>query len=328
MTAVLVAMGQAVKDDSPELAAFKQAGLEIKFGRSAPTTPVGDVIEYLQGCAAVVAGGEPYTEEVFASCPDLRLVVRFGVGYDAVDVEAATKHGIVTATTPGTNDWAVADHAMGLIIDLAHRISRHDRLIRSGGWGGIRGIDVWQRTIGIVGLGRIGKGVARRARGFDMRVLAYEPYADQAFVAEHGVELVELDDLLQQSDFVTLHLPAMPSTHKIINAEKLALMKPTAYIVNTARGKLLDEDAAYEAVASGKIAGAGIDAWTVEPLDQWERWSTLENVVLTPHSAPSTGGVWEATWTMMTESILGFLQEGKQPVGILNPEVWEKRRPG
>jgi len=328
MTAVLVAMGQAVTIDAPELDAFKRAGLEIKFGKSAPTTPVGDVIEYLQGCAAVVAGGEPYTEEVFATCPELRLVCRFGVGYDAVDVEAATRHGVVAATTPGTNDWAVADHAMGLIIDLAHRISRHDRLIRAGGWGGIRGIDVWQKTIGIVGLGRIGKGVARRARGFDMRVLAYEPYPDRAFVAEHGVELVVLDDLLRQSDFVTLHLPAMPSTHKIINAEKLALMKPTAYLVNTARGKLLDEDAAYEAVASGTIAGAGIDAWTVEPLDQAARWSALENVVLTPHSAPSTVGVWDATWTMMTESILGFLEQGKQPVGILNPEVWEHRRPG
>jgi phosphoglycerate dehydrogenase-like enzyme len=321
-------MGQAVNPDSPELEPFKKAGFEIKFGKSAPTTPVGDVIEYLQGCAAVVAGGEPYTEEVFASCPDLRLVVRFGVGYDAVDVEAATRHGIVTATTPGTNDWAVADHAMGLIIDLAHGISRADRKVRSGGWGATRGIDVWQKTIGIVGLGRIGKGVARRARGFDMRVLAYEPYPDQAFVAEHGVELVELDDLLKQSDFVTLHLPAMPSTHKIINAEKLALMKPTAYIINTARGKLLDEDAVYEAATSGKIAGAGIDAWTVEPLDQWERWAKLDNVVVTPHSAPSTGGVWEATWAMMQASIVEFLQDGKQPVGILNPEVWEKRRPG
>lgn len=326
MTAVLVSMGQAVTPDSPELHAFKQAGYEIMFGKSAPTTPVGDVIEYLQGCSAVVAGGEPYTEEVFASCPDLKLVVRFGVGYDAVDVEAATRHGVVTATTPGTNDWAVADHAMGLVIDLAHRISRHDRLVRSGGWGGIRGIDVYQKTLGIVGLGRIGKGVAKRARGFDMRVLAYEPYPDQAFVAANGVELVELDELLKQSDFVTLHLPAMPSTHKIINAEKLALMKPTAYLINTARGKLLDEDAAYDAVKNGGIAGAGIDAWTVEPLDQWQRWAALDNVVLTPHSAPATIGVWDATWTMMNESIVGFLESGRQPVGILNPEVWERRR--
>jgi D-3-phosphoglycerate dehydrogenase len=326
MTAVLVAMGQAVTPDSPELNAFKQAGYDIRLGKSAPTTPVGDVIEYLQGCAAVVAGGEPYPEEVFASCPDLKLVVRFGVGYDAVDVEAATRHGVVTATTPGTNDWAVADHAMGLVIDLAHRISRHDRLVRSGGWGGIRGIDIYQKTLGIVGLGRIGKGVAKRAKGFDMRVVAYEPFPDQEFVKANGVELVELDELLAQSDFVTLHLPAMPSTHKIINAEKLALMKPTSYIINTARGKLLDEDAAYEAVKNGGIAGAGIDAWTVEPLDKWERWAALDNVVLTPHSAPSTVGVWDATWKMMNESIVDFLEKGVKPVGILNPEVWDKRR--
>ena len=215
------------------------AGLEIQLGRSSPTLPVGDVIEYLQGCAAVAAGGEPYTEEVFASLPrPASSSSASASGFDAVDVEAATRHGVVIANTPGTNDWAVADHAMGLIIDLAHRISRHDRAVRPASWGSLRGVDVWQKTIGIVGLGRIGKGVARRARGFDMRVLAYEPYPDQAFVKAHGVELVELDEVFRQSDFVTLHLPAMPETTKIVNAEKLALMKPTAYLINTARGKL------------------------------------------------------------------------------------------
>src|SRR5687767_13946425 len=278
MTAVLVAMGQAVTPDSPELNAFKKAGFDIKFGKSAPTTPVGDVIEYLQGCAAVVAGGEPYPEEVFASCPDLKLVVRFGVGYDAVDVEAATKHGVVAATTPGTNDWAVADHAMGLVIDLAHRISRHDRLIRSGGWGGIRGIDIYQKTLGIVGLGRIGKGVAKRAKGFDMRVLAHEPYPDSAFVAAHGIELVSMEEVFRQGDFVTLHLPASRETERIVDASMLALMKPTAYLINTARGRLVDEDALYAAVRSGRIAGAGIDAWTVEPMTD-PRWADLDNVV-------------------------------------------------
>lgn len=325
MTRILIAMGQAVTLDSPELSGFKDAGLEIRLGRSSPTLPVGDVIEYLQGCAAVAAGGEPYTEEVFTSCPDLRFVCRFGVGFDAVDVEAATRHGVVIANTPGTNDWGVADHAMGLIIDLAHRISRHDRSVRAGEWRSLRGVDVWQMTIGIVGLGRIGKGVARRARGFDMRVLAYEPYPDQEFVKANGVELVELDEVFRQSDFVTLHLPAMPATTKLVNAEKLALMKPSAYLINTARGKLVDEDAVYEAVASGRIAGAGLDAWTVEPLDNVERWAALDNVVITPHSAPSTDGVWVATWEMMTDSIVGFL-EGRKPVGILNPEVWDRRR--
>jgi len=221
MTKILVALGSSVTPDSPELDALKAAGYEIQLGKSSPTLPVGDVIEYLQGCSAVAAGGEPYTEEVFASSPDLQFVVRFGVGFDAVDIEAATRHGVVIANTPGTNDWGVADHAMGLIIDLAHQISRHDRAIRAGQWQSRRGVDVWQKTIGIVGLGRIGKGVARRARGFDMRVLAYEPYPDQAFVKEYGVELVEMDDVFRQSDFVTLHLPAMPETTKIVNAQKL-----------------------------------------------------------------------------------------------------------
>jgi D-3-phosphoglycerate dehydrogenase len=325
MTRILIAMGQAVTPDSPELAGFKDAGLEIRLGRSSPTLPVGDVIEYLQGCWAVAAGGEPYPEEVFTSCPDLQLVVRFGVGFDAVDVDAATRHGVVVANTPGTNDWGVADHAMGLIVDLAHHISRHDRSVRAGVWRSVRGVDVWQKTIGIIGLGRIGKGVARRARGFDMRVLAYEPYPDQEFVAAHSVELVPLDEVFRQSDFVTLHLPAMPETTRLVNAEKLALMKPTAYLINTARGKLVDEDAVYEAVSTGRIAGAGLDAWTVEPLDNAERWAALDNVILTPHSAPSTDGVWVATWKMMTESIVGFF-EGRKPVGILNPEVWDRRR--
>lgn len=325
MTKILVALGSAVTPDSPELDGLKAAGFEIKLGKSSPTLPVGDVIEYLQGCSAVAAGGEPYTEEVFTACPDLQFVVRFGVGFDAVDVEAATRHGVVIANTPGTNDWGVADHAMGLIIDLAHQISRHDRAIRAGEWRSRRGVDVWQKTLGIIGLGRIGKGVARRARGFDMRVLAYEPYPDEAFVEEHGVELVELDEVFRRSDFVTLHLPAMPETTKLVNAEKLALMKPSAFLINTARGKLVDEDAVYEAVTTGKIAGAGLDAWTVEPLDDWQRWAALDNVVLTPHSAPSTAGVWVATWQMITDSIVGFF-EGKRPVGILNPEVWDRRR--
>jgi D-3-phosphoglycerate dehydrogenase len=325
LTKILVALGSSVTPDSPELDGLKAAGFELALLKSSPTTPVGDVIEYLQGCAAVAAGGEPYTEEVFKACPELRMVLRFGVGFDAVDVEAATRHGVVIANTPGTNDWGVADHALGLIIDLAHRISRHDRAIRAGEWRSQRGVDVWQSTIGIIGLGRIGKGVARRARGFDMRVLAYEPYPDQAFVKEHGIELVEMDDVFRQSDFVTLHLPAMPETTRIVNAQKLALMKPTAYLINTARGKLVDEDAVYEAVTNGTIAGAGLDAWTVEPLDNWQRWAALDNVVITPHSAPSTDGVWVATWKMITDSMVGFFK-GERPVGILNPEVWDHRR--
>jgi D-3-phosphoglycerate dehydrogenase / 2-oxoglutarate reductase len=324
MTAIAVNLARMASADAPELKPFRDAGYDIKLGRGLPTTPVAEVIESVRGCAAVIAGGEPYTAEVFRACPDLKLVARFGVGFDAVDVPAATEHGVVVCTTPGTNDWAVADHAMGLIIDLAHGISRHDRAVRRGEWKAERGVDVYRATLGIVGLGRIGKGVARRARGFDMRVIAYEPYPDEAFVREHGVELVPLDEVFRRADFVTLHLPATAATTKIVDASKLALMKTSAYLINTARGKLVDEDALYAAVRSRRIAGAGIDAWTVEPLDT-DRWNSLENVVVTPHSAPATGGVWAATWEMLARIVPACLR-GEQPEGILNAEVWERRR--
>lgn len=325
MSTVCISLGIEVPPDAPELVPLTAAGHDVRIRVGRPTTPVKDVIQNLAGSVAVIAGGEPYTEAVFESCPELQLVCRYGVGFDAVDLSAATRHGVVVANTPGTNDWAVADHALGLMLDLAHRISRHDRDVRTGGWRSIQGIDLWRATIGIVGLGRIGKGVARRARGFDMRVLAYEPYPDLEFVATNGVELVELDEVFRRSDFVTLHLPAMPETEKLVNASKLALMKPTAYIVNTARGKLMDEDALYQAVTSGTIAGAGIDAWAQEPMANYQRWAALDNVVLTPHSAPSTRGVWDASWKACTDSVLEVLS-GVRPVGLLNPEVWDRRR--
>ena len=190
--------------------------------------------------------------------------------------------------------------------------------------GATRGVDIWRRTLGIVGLGRIGKGVARRALGFDMRVIAHEPYPDRAFVAAHGIELVSMEEVFRQADFVTLHLPASRETERIVDASKLALMKPTGYLINTARGKLVDEDALYAAVRSGRIAGAGIDAWTVEPMTD-PRWADLDNVVITPHSAPSTDGVWTAGWQMATEIVLNVLR-GEKPAQLLNPDVWERRR--
>jgi D-3-phosphoglycerate dehydrogenase / 2-oxoglutarate reductase len=324
MTTVAVNMSRSEAELADEPKPLREAGLALRFGSGRPTTPVAAVIESVRGCAAVIAGGEPYTAEVFDAVPELQLVTRFGVGFDAVDVEAASERGVLVATTPGTNDWAVADHAMGLIIDLAHGISRHDRAVRRGEWRAIRGVDVWRQTLGIVGLGRIGKGVARRARGFDMRVIAHEPYPDRAFVAAYGIELVSMEEVFRQGDFVTLHLPASRETEKLVDASKLALMKPTAYLINTARGKLVDEDALYAAVRSGRIAGAGIDAWTVEPMND-PRWADLDNVVLTPHSAPSTDGVWAAGWEMATAIVLKVLH-GEKPTQLLNPDVWERRR--
>src|SRR5260370_7507071 len=179
---------------------------------------------------------------------------RVGVGYDAVDISAATAHGVLVTNTPGANATAVADFAMGLLLAVARWIPTFDRDLRQGVWQSRLGADVWQQTLGIVGLGNIGRGVARRARGFDMRVLAYEPYPDQAFVREHGVELVPLERVFADSDFITLHLPASAETARMVNARLLALMKPTAYLINPARGSLADQDALYAPRRAHKIA--------------------------------------------------------------------------
>ncbi len=324
MTTVAINLGQPEEELDEIPIQLREAGLELRFGSGAGSTPASEVIESLEGCTAAIAGQEPYTAEVFDACPELGLVVRYGVGFDAVDVAAATERGVLVATIPGTNDWAVADHTIGLMVDLAHGISRQDRAMRRGEWRAQRGIDVGGTTLGIVGLGRIGRRVARRGLGFDMRVIAYEPFPDMEFVEEHRVELTSMEELFGQSDFITLHLPSMPETNKIVDPSKLALMKPTAFLINTARGDLVDEDALYTAVQSGQIGGAGIDAWTTEPMTD-PRWAELENVVLTPHSGPNTEGVRKASGAMAVEIVLKTLRD-EQPEQLLNREAWEGRR--
>lgn len=324
MATVAVNMSRPEEELGVIPVALRAAGLELRLGSGLRSTPAVEVIRSLEGCAAVIAGQEPYTAEVLDGSPDLRVIVRFGVGFDAVDLAGATERGVLVATIPGTNDWGVADHVMGMITDLAHGISKHDRAMRRGEWKAQRGVDVWRATLGIGGLGRIGKGVALRGLGFQMRVLAFEPYPDLAFIEEHGIELTTMDRVFRESDFITLHLPSMPETEKIVDAALLGLMKPTAFLINTARGNLVDEDALYSAVTSGVIGGAGIDAWTTEPTTD-PRWAQLENVVLTPHSAPNTEGVWTASCTMAADIVVKVLG-GEQPAQLLNPQAWNGRR--
>lgn len=324
MTTVAINLTQPEEQLGEIPVRLRAAGLDLRFGSGRRSTPPEEVIASLEGATAAIAGQEFYTGEVFDACPQLGLVVRFGVGFDAVDVAAATERGVLVATIPGTTDWGVADHAIGLMIDLAHGISRSDRAMRGGEWQPRRGVDVWQATLGIVGLGRIGRALAQRARGFEMTLLAHEPYPDTAFVERYGVELLALDDVLSRSDFVSLHLPSMPETEGIIDASKFALMKPGAFLVNTARGKVVDEDALFEALRSNQIGGAGIDAWATEPMTD-TRWAELDNLVMTPHSAPNTFGVWTASGAMTVDIVLMVLA-GERPGQLLNPEAWDRRR--
>jgi phosphoglycerate dehydrogenase-like enzyme len=300
---------------------LEDAGLELRFQSFPRDSPVAALIQRLQGCFAVLAAGHHYTDEVFAALPDLCVVARLGVGFDSIDIEAATRQGVCITTTPGTLEWAVADHTVGLILNLAHHIGQDDRAIRRGEWRQFYGLDVTGKTLGLVGLGRIGQLTAQRARGFDMRILAHEPRPDPDFVARHGIDLVPLDDLLARSDFISLHIPLTPQTHHLIDAERLARMKPGAFLINTARGGLVDEDALFDALRAGRLGGAGLDVRDPEPPHD-SRFSTLENVVLTPHVAGLTDGRWLACGTMAATGVLRVLH-GERPDGLVNSEVWE-----
>jgi D-3-phosphoglycerate dehydrogenase len=306
------------------LAALHAAGHEVRKIQVNAQTPAADLAAALEGATAVVAGGERYGDEVFRRAPALRHVARFGAGYDAIDVAAATANGVVVSNSPGANATAVADLTLGLMLSIARSIPRHDANIRAGVWQSRTGADVWQQTLGIVGLGRIGQGVARRARGFDMRLLAYEPMPNHAAVRELGVELAPIERVFQEADFVTLHLPASAETDRLVGARLLGLMKPSAFFINAARGRLVDEDALYEVLSAGRIAGAALDVRRDEPPTD-ARFNALENVVLTPHTAAATVKAQIASGQAAAEGVLRVLR-GEQPEGIVNPEVWERRR--
>jgi len=278
-----------------------------------------ELIEALPGVFATLAASEPYTARVFERAPDLRVIARWGVGYDAIDLDAATRRGVAVCIAAGGNHEAVADYAFALLCALQRGLRGNHRLVTQGVWRTEFRPGIWRATVGIVGLGRIGKGVARRCRGFDMRLLATEPAPDAAFVREHGIELVPLEALLGEAQIVTLHCPLSPATHHLINRERLALMKPGAYLINTARGPLVDETALYEALTSGRLAGAGLDVFEHEPLTASPLFS-LDNVLLSPHVA----GVDLTSEVAMADRAIDAIlavQQGRRPAAecLLNP---------
>lgn len=265
---------------------LQEAGLEVtKFFK--PGMTEDEVIEKLQGYDAVILGLEPMTARVMEACPQLKVVSRFGVGMDNVDLEAARRLGVRTFNTPGANADAVADYTFGMMLDLARSISVANRDLKAGQVKKYTGYPVYGRTLGIIGLGAIGKGMARRAAGFGMKVIAYDVFWDEAFAKEHGVQRVELDELYKESDFITLHCGLNEQTRHMIGAAELRAMKPTAFLINNARGGLVDEEALNEALRAGEIAGAGIDAFVTEP-PIGSPLLELDQVVAAPHVAGSS----------------------------------------
>jgi phosphoglycerate dehydrogenase-like enzyme len=319
---VLVAVPHLYDREAPYLRRLESAGLEVvrRIGKERKLSE-DELIDALPGVFGTVAGSEPYTERVFKNAPDLRVIGRWGVGYDAIDVEAATRHQVAVCVAAGGNHEAVADYAFALMAALQRGLRDNTTRVCQGRWETSFRPGLWRSAVGIVGLGRIGKAVARRCRGFDMRILATEPAPDMGFVREHGIELLPLEDLLRRADLITLHCPLSPATRHMINAERLALMKPSAYLVNTARGPLVDESALHQALVSERIAGAGLDVFEVEPLPRSLLFA-LETVLLSPHIAgvDLTSEVGMADRAI--DSILA-VWDGRAPAAecLLNPDA-------
>src|SRR4051794_38505538 len=272
--------------------------------------------EHLAGFEVVVAMRErtPFTAKRLAKLPDLRLIVTTGMGNAAIDMDAARAHGVTVCGTGGLPS-PTAELAWGLILATARHITEEDRAVRAGGWQHTIGPELAGRTLGVVGLGRLGARVARVGQAFEMDVLAWSQNLDPGYAREHGAEPVTKEDLLARSDVVTIHLRLSDRTRGLLGAPELARMKPTAVLVNTSRGPIVDEDALLEALRAKTIAGAGLDVFAIEPLPRDHPLREAPNTVLTPHIGYVTTGTYEIFYPEAVEDVAAWLRG--EPVRVL-----------
>jgi D-3-phosphoglycerate dehydrogenase len=279
--------------------------------------------DQIAGYDAIVSLAPAYTRETFAGADRLAVIARFGVGYDMIDLAAATEAGVAVAITPEGVRRPVASSVVTFILALAHRMFDRDRLVRSGQTRGqmqMVGTGLSGRTLGLVGLGNIGRDIIRLIRPFGMVHIAHDPYASPTQAAELGVELVSLDDLLSRSDFVSINCPLNAETRGLINERELRLMKSTAFFINTARGPIVDQAALTRALQERRIAGAALDVFEVEPLPASDPLVALDNVILAQHSICITDEVLRGNGTGACQAALSVAR-GEAPAHVVNREV-------
>ncbi|MCX8188987.1 MAG: D-glycerate dehydrogenase [Nitrososphaeria archaeon] len=276
----------------------------------------------------VLAGGIRVDKEFLKAAKNLELIQGFGIGYDHVDVEECSRRGIIVCNVGEIYAEPVAQHALALMLDLSKKITLADRAVREGRWKKMdwMGVQLWNKTLGIIGLGNIGGRIALKCRlAFNMKILAYDPYVLPARAQLYGAELVSLEKLLQESDFIVLSVPLTTETRKLIGERELMLMKKSAYLVNICRGAVIDTSALIKALKDNVIAGAGLDVTEPEPLPEDNPLLTMENVILTPHIASSTKEAVYETFRAAVENIIRFLK-GEKPYWVINPETIYKRK--
>jgi len=278
-----------------------------------------------EGPDVIICGAEPVTANVLRASKRLRMVMKHGVGVDNIDLDAATSLGIPVANAPGTNTAAVADLAVATMLALIRRLCEATHATRTGRWDRFVGHELGEMTVGVVGTGRIGAQVIKRLRGFGPQILAYDVVQDSRLVAEHRVKYVSFERLLRESDIITLHVPLVEQTKKMFGRHEFQQMKKTAYLINAARGGLVDEEALHEYLETHKTAAAALDVFSTEPPRE-SPLLKLDNVLATPHIAAYTTEAMERMDRMCAETILNTFS-GKSPPNILNPSTLPSFRP-
>lgn len=320
MATVLVSSGPLRNRAGAFRAILAEAGLETVEPPGEHALSADELMVHLSGCDAVIAGGEVYSAELLGCCPRLKVIARTGVGYDAVDVDAATRRGIVVTITPGTNHDSVAEQAFGLLLAVTRRVAWNDRLIRRGGWDRTLVMPLRGKRMGLVGLGRIGKAMVPRAHAFGMSVCGFDPLVrDPRGCADLGVAQVGFEELLAESDVVSLHCPLTAETHRLFDLRVFGRMKRGAILINTARGGVVDEGGLWAALVSGQLAGAGLDVLDPEPPSRDNPLLQLDQVVFSPHIA----GIDTQAMSDMAEAAARCIVEvlaGRDPgEAVVNP---------
>lgn len=298
-----------------------QAGLSVRLAPKLGTRKPAELARLVEGKVAAIVSTDPFDADVLGRARRLRVIARVGVGTDSIDLEAATRAGVIVTTTPGANTETTADHTLALLLAALRRLGEHDASVRRGEWrrgGSLTPWDLHGATVGLVGLGEIGRAVAKRLAGFGAHVLAADPGLDAA--ERDGVELVELSELLVRAAVVSLHLPLTPATRNVIGRPQLDLMPANAILVNTSRGGLVDEGALVEALTCGSLRAAALDVFADEPGVPRELLG-LPNVTLTPHVAGLSEGSIARMTELATEGVLRALDGSLDPAWVANPEV-------
>lgn len=306
----------------PHQQLLREGGYQILESPEDRPLEAAELVALVTDVEALIAGVDKITADVIASAERLRVISRYGVGVDNVDLEAATRRGIVVTTTPGANSVSVAELTLALILALARHIPHHNRVVKQGHWRRTPGVELSGAVLGLIGMGRVGREVASRAAAFGMRILYRDPVPPpQELLDRLGASSRPLEDLLSQSDVVSLHLPLDDDTRNLIDRQAIERMKPSALLINTARGGLVDEQALYEALVQGKLAGAACDSFSQEPPSE-SPLLDLDNFIATPHIGSTTLQATLRMGQMAAENALAVLR-GERPEHVVNPEVYE-----